>query len=395
MTADVVLRDLDTLYLEIEPSQQQEAWQHSQTLATDASGWRAYLNQLGFDALTGWLKAEGTVVEPALARPLRSSIWELMSGSAVNCLGARLILLVTEALDSDELCVPQSWVDIPSWTGDYYLLLQVNPDDGWVRFGGFATHRTLKEKGIYDWCDRSYRLNSTELTDDISTLLVSQSLYPEASKRAAIAPLQPLSITQARQLIERLGDTQRVLDPRLAIGFEQWGALVENSGWRRQLAERRWGFTQQSVRQWLQSGLEQAGQKVASEISGRLAGQLGWQPVFYRAAAVARDAGMASIQTVLRREIEIEGESYALQVAPLQAGENAWRFELTKETGPVPEGVVLELLSEDLQPFEGNRAIAITPVESLYIEVALVPEEGIVWKTEPASGQYEPEILRF
>ncbi len=398
MTADAALLALDTLYMEVDSHQQARAWQQSRTLATPASRWRAYLNQLGLSTLTSWLKAEGIVAKPAIASPLLSTVWELVTGSALTCQGARLIVLATEAVDSDELRVPQSWVDIPSWAGDYYLLLQVNPDDGpedgpennWVRFSGFATHQTLKAKGSYDWRDRTYSLDNTHLTDDLNVLLVAQDLYPEAIKRTALAPLPTLSTAQARQLIARLGNDS-LLEPRLAVGFEQWGALVANGGWRRQLAEQRWGRTQPSVPQWLRSGLAQVG----DQLIPRIAEQLGWQQMSYQTVAAARDAEAVSAQAVLCREIEIEGEAYTLQVMPLLAGENAWRFELTRVAGQIPLGVSLELLSEDLQPFAENQAIAMAPVDCLYVDVALAPDEGIVWKTEPAPSQYEPEILRF
>ncbi len=398
MTADAALLDLDTLYMEVDPHQQAQAWQQSRFLATPASRWRAYLNQLGLNAVTTWLNAEGVIAAPAIAKPLLSTVWELVTGSALTCQGARLIVLATEVIDGDELRVPQSWVDIPSWAGDYYLLLQVNPDDGpedsWVRFSGFATHQTLKEKGTYDWRDRTYSLDDTHLTDDLNVLLVAQDLYPEAIKRTPLAPLPTLSIAQARQLIARLS-ADSLLEPRLTVGFEQWGPLVANGGWRRQLAEQRWGSTQQSVRQWLQAGIVQVSDRLMGPLTRQISDQLGWQQMSYQTVAAARDTEAVAAQTVLCRELEIEGETYTLQVMPLLAGDNAWQFELAKATGLVPLGVALELLSEDLQPFAENRAIAMAPVERLYVDVALAPDEGIVWKIEPAPSQYEPEILRF
>ena len=63
--------------------------------------------------------------------------------------------------------------------------------------------------------------------------------------------------------------------------------------------------------------------------------------------------------------------------------------------GVVPEGVTLRLLTEDLQPFANNEVTAAEPVESLYVDVALSPGEGIVWATEPEADAYESEILRF
>lgn len=384
MTADAALFDLDSLYIEIAPRWQVQAWQQSRSLATNAARWSAYVNKLGLTALIAWLKAEGMSAKSRLAGPLLPTVWELVTGSAIECQGARLILLPADTLDSDELRVPQAWVDIPNWVGDYYLSLQVNPDEGWVRFAGFATHQTLKMKGEYDWRDRTYSLEASELTPDINVLHIAQTLYPEAVKRAAVEPLSMLSAAQAHQLIERLS-VETVLEPRLAIGFEQWGALLSHGGWRRQLAERRWGQAERSIGQWLQSGI------------GQMAEQLGWQQMSYQAIAVARgeEAGRLTSGQVLRRDLEIAGDNYTLQVMPLTVSENAWRFELTKEVGLVPVGVTLQLLTEDLQPFENNSAITIEATDRLYVDVAIAEREGIVWQIHPVPSQYDLEILRF
>lgn len=384
MTAEAALFDLDSLYLEIDPHWQAQAWQQSRSLATNAARWRAYVNKLGIRALIAWLKAEGMSAKSWLAGPLLPTVWELVTGSVIECQGARLILLSADTIDSDELRVPQAWVDIPNWVGDYYLSLQVNPDEGWVRFAGFATHQTLKTKGEYDWRDRTYSLDAAELTPDINVFHIAQTLYPEAVKRAAVAPLPMLSVAQAHQLIERLS-AETVREPRLAIGFEQWGALLSHGGWRRQLAERRWGRAEHSVGQWLQSGISQ------------MAEQLGWQQMSYQAIAVARGEETDSLTSgqVLCRDLEIAGEGYTLQVMPLTASENAWRFELTKELGLIPVGVTLRLLTEDLQPFENNSVVTTEATGCLYVDVVIAECEGIVWQIHPVPSQYDLEILRF
>lgn len=394
MTADAVLYDLDSLYLEIDPGQQASAWRQSQALANPTSRWRAYLNQLSLTTLLAWLKAEGLKANSTLARSLAPTVWELVTGSAVDCQGARLVVLPTETLDSDELRVPQSWVDIPSWVGDYYVSLQVNVDAGWVRVAGFATHQDLKETGTYDWRDRTYSLEETAITPHLSVLHIAQDLYPEAIKRGALTPLPALSVAQAHQLIERLADPT-LRDPRLAVGFEQWGALLNHGGWRRQLAERRWGQSTLPLRQWLQSGVTQLADGLAHQLTG-------WQQLSYQpATALARGAEQTpnSVkQQGLYRDLEIEGETYTLQVMPLMADaedSQGWRFELTKAAGLVSPGVTLKLLTEDLQPFENNQAVATEAVDSLYVDVAVAAKEGIVWQVQPIPSQYEPEILRF
>ncbi|MEH1940390.1 MAG: hypothetical protein V7L01_09265 [Nostoc sp.] len=37
----------------------------------------------------------------------------------------------------------------------------------------------------------------------------------------------------------------------------------------------------------------------------------------------------------------------------------------------------------------------ITAVEQLYVEVALLPKEGIIWEIEPLPENYDRELLKF
>jgi len=198
-----------------------------------------------------------------------------------------------------------------------------------------------------------------------------------------------MALSQAQQLITRLSNPE-LLNPRLAVDFASWSALMAHGGWRRQMTEQRWGRPAAfSVGQWLQSGITQ------------IAAQIGWQSVSFQPAAEGARGEEASMATTgFLRTVEIleenRIENYVLQISLLEGDmPNAWRFELRKLNGLVAQGVVLRLLSEDLQPFENNEVTAREPVDLLYVDVALAPGEGIVWAIEPVPAQYEPEILRF
>lgn len=376
--------DLDRLYLDIEADQQASGWQQSQALGTPTSRWNAYLNNLGYGAVFNWLRSEQPEARIRSTLPWASlpSLWNWCNGTPITVDHVRLVLLPTEAMDDDELRVPQEWVDIPSWIGDYYVAIQVNVDDGYVKVVGFATHQLLKHDGQYDSSDLTYTLPAKSLTSDLNVIWISQSLYPEAIKRVAVDPLPQLTTEQAKTLLERL---TQAWSPRLAMPFAQWGALMAHSSWRRQLAQRRNGqLSTLSVRQWLQSGIDQFAQ------------QLGWQTISYQLdAAGARDATSALARTALSRTIEIDGEEYTLQVLCLEEATQSWRFELQKTVGLVAPGITLTLLTEDLQPFENNSVTTATAVDKIFVDVALEPNEGVAWLIEPTPDQYEPEVLCF
>ncbi|MER3432221.1 MAG: hypothetical protein C4288_02005 [Leptolyngbya sp. ERB_1_1] len=355
------------LFLETDPAQ---LWHPN---------WIAYLNQLCLTALLPWFQAESPNARVSLSSNARQSVWAFVTGTAFTVNGSRFVVVPIEAIDHEEFRIPQEWIDLPSWAGDYYLAAQVEPDEGRVSVWGYATHHTIKTQGRFEFSDRTYSLMADQVSDPDVLWLTSELCNPLL--RAEINPLPAVSIEQANSLIDRLSNPE-ILTPRLAIPFALWGALMEHGGWRQRLYRSRQGLAiQPSIVEWLQTGVSNL---------------FGWERVELQPSyAAARSTELETPRVALSRLLEIAGQTYELRVIP-QSGE-VWRFELsnTLPGGMIPGGFKLRLLTEDLQGFDGNEAIAQTAVESLLIEVALEPGEGIVWETEPIAGEYDQEILRF
>jgi hypothetical protein len=370
------------LCLEIPPNTQPNP-----AFSTPISCWNAYLNQLCLSAILPWLQEE---YEPrAKAAPSIAalpSFWDIVTGTAVVVGTTRFVLIPSETIDLSELQVQQEWVDLPSYIGDYYLAVQVNPDEGWVRIWGYCTHQQLKTQGSYEAGDRTYSLDASNLIQDLSALWVARQLCPDEVTREAIAPLPALSQTQAENLLQRLGNPA-VTTPRLEVPFPLWGALLEHGGWRQRLYEQRQGLPEQwSIRQWLAAGISNLGQ------------QMGWRNIQLQANFASARGTESTASTLLSRQLVIAGQQYELRVrSQPHPDAQIWRFELqNSDLGKsIPGGFKLRLLTEDLQPFENNEDIATTAVEQLYIEVAIAPGEGLVWEIEPIPDNYEREILRF
>ncbi|MEX0268730.1 DUF1822 family protein [Leptolyngbyaceae cyanobacterium UHCC 1019] len=373
---------LQILHLELPPVPLTSA-----AFSTPGRRWSADLNQMALTAFLPWLRDQFAANPQVWLDATLPSIWEFVNGTAIAIGSLRLVLIPSAALDTDELRVPQEWVDLPSWAADYYLAVQVNPDDGWIEVWGYASHEQLKNRGVYDASDRTYSLAEDDLIHDLTVLQVALEFCPTETRRAAIAPIPTLEITQATHLIERLGNPDLAF-PRLAIPFSLWGALLEHGGWRKRLYEQRQGMAESwSVVDWLQAGVS------------HLAEQIGWQHTTFQ---LATGRGMRSLPTAgLARSLTIAGVSYQLQIASVgdrSAPElTVWQFELRRSdpTATIPVGVTLRLLTEDLQPFENNEDVARNQVERLYIDVALQPREGLVWEVEPTPDGYDREVLRF
>ncbi|NDJ22169.1 DUF1822 family protein [Nostoc sp. B(2019)] len=389
MTADTsvfIFANPTDLILEIPTATQNRANPQTQSFSNLASRYQAYINELCLSAVLPWLQEDLTPQAKVWPNPtVLSSFWELVNGIALTSGASRFILVPSETIDLSELRVPQEWVDIPSWAGDYYLAVQVEPDEGYVKVWGYCTHEQLKAKGNYDVGDRTYSLDATDIIKDISVLAVARELCPEELTRRTIQQLPTIPQQQAQNLIDRLGNPE-ILTPRLAIPFQLWGALIEHGGWRQNLYQRRLGLPEQwSVLQWLQSGVSQVAETV------------GWGELHLELSARARGIEETQPQQVLSRQLAIAGQIYELITPQGEPEATIWRFELRNIAvgAAIPGGFKLRLLTEDLQSFPNNEDIAITAVEQLYVEVSLEPGEGIVWEIEPLPENYDREILKF
>lgn len=222
--------------LGIESDVHTQAWQHSQTVPP-LNRWCAYLNQLSQATILPWIQDE---FDPTAVlwqdHATLSGIWNWVNGTAIAVGNHRFILIPDQSLETQEFVVPQEWVDLPGWAGDYYLAVQVDPTGEWLRIWGYITHAQLKAKGIYDASDRTYCLDAIDLIQDVTVLGVVRQLNPTEVTRAAIAPLPTLEALAGDRLIAQLGQQ----DPsiwRLTLPFEQWGALLESGESRQRLLQ--------------------------------------------------------------------------------------------------------------------------------------------------------------
>jgi Protein of unknown function (DUF1822) len=225
---------LTELTLAIELDVQERSWQASQIEAaqsTAGSGWQIYLNQLCLETLLPWLQDEP---EPEAQvwpdRAAAATLWRVVNGTALTLKAdtteqrfKRLVLIPDKSLETDALRVPQEWVDLPSWSGDYYLAVQVNPEGDALRVWGYATHEQLKQ-GEYDPSDRAYILPALQMVTDLNALWVVRQLNPQEPTQAAIAPIAAMSDAELTAFRPQSGTT-----PRLNLPLPQWNAFLERA----------------------------------------------------------------------------------------------------------------------------------------------------------------------
>ncbi len=255
------------LEFQIPPKLSQQSWQQSQSQPTAKGQWNAYLNQICLQTFLPWLQAQS---EPQasvwLNEALLPNFWSIVNGTALIWGNKRLILVPDKSFDNSELLIPQEWVDIPAWVGDYYLAVQINPDELSMRVWGYTTHKQIKTTGSYNQFDKSYSLDAQEIIQDINVLGVVNQLNPEEPTRLPVTDLSPIPATQAENLLHRLA-SHDIFEPRLELPFYLWGALVSDDNWRYSLAQLRQKDTitfniVANLSQWLQNTFEDTWQSL-------------------------------------------------------------------------------------------------------------------------------------
>lgn len=240
-------------------------WQQSRSMTDPAARWRLYLHQLGLSTLMSWFQEEFERAVCPWPHAAPFDIWHVVEGISLTLGSTRLVVVLSETIDASEMRVPQEWVD--GWAADYYLAAHVDVDDDRLVLWGYAPRKQLKEQGIYDAVDRSYRLQDRDMVQDFSAFWVAQQM----ERPAAIAPksMAILSEADAEKLLQ---DLVTVPEPRLAVAFDQWMALISSEHWRQRLYQRRQAPKPVSVADWLENIFEQGWQTVDNLLPAQRSG---------------------------------------------------------------------------------------------------------------------------
>jgi Protein of unknown function (DUF1822) len=187
----------------------------------------ARLNQLCLSKFQTWLTDRSIPHQPSFGEDESATISDIVTGCAIEIGKLRLILIPTENLDRSELRVPQEWVDLSNWAGDYYLGVQIDLDAQMMNIWGFISRQTLKDRGRYSERDRTYSLDSDLLVNNLDLLWIAEELA--LAPRSIIPESPTLSIERALELIQLLSQPA------------EWGAIVNNPTLRSQLYQTRIG----------------------------------------------------------------------------------------------------------------------------------------------------------
>jgi Protein of unknown function (DUF1822) len=207
-----------------------------QTYSNITAQENALINQLCLEKTQAWLTEIGIESTPTFSTTQMASMWDVVNGCALTIGNRRLILIPSDNLDREELRVPQEWVDIPNWMGDYYLGVQIDLEDRLMNIWGYVSHRTLRETGAYNLLDRTYTISSDLTIGNLDILWMAQIL--DLQEMTIVPTIDSLNLDLSMNAIDRLSYASPY-SPRLDLDFNTWAGILSNNNLRDRLYQRR------------------------------------------------------------------------------------------------------------------------------------------------------------
>jgi hypothetical protein len=284
MNSSLTLEQLSVIYpnrllLEFSERDRETIWQQTQAqnYSNAWASWNAFLNNLCLKTFLKYLKTEDEVnatFKSWKPESELSSFWQVVNGSCIEIERTKLILIPSENSFNNELRVPQEWVDIPDWAGDYFIAVDISLEEGWMQVGGYANYQQLRQEGQYDAIDATYSLDASALIEDLLILWTMREPHP--MPKSKIVSLPSLTATEAEMLLKKVGQPSNY-SPRLSLPFEEWGALIKDDRHRKKLYELQQQKTKTETKttitnnlgQWLQNIFESGWQSLETFVSAQ------------------------------------------------------------------------------------------------------------------------------
>ena len=303
---DLALIYPEQIFIEFSQQQREKIWEETQKHHYDnaTARWRGYLNSICVNTVLEYLQ-EYIKNETDISQNLQiwqendlSSIWNVVNGTAIELDSTKLILIAHEDTDFSDLKVPREWVDLPQWLGDYYLSIEINLEECWLRICGYTTHQHLKEIGEHDFTDETYSIAVEELNEDLTAMWMGIELFPIT--KPVVEALPVLSETEIEGLVKTF-NLSNFFSPRLDVPFRKWGAFIDDDTRRKQLYQQRQTENRSDV-------ITQAISKAAVNLGQwfESAFETGWQSLDTLINSNTGDLAFAFRQHDVSRELTVE-----------------------------------------------------------------------------------------
>lgn len=146
----------------------------------------------------------------------------LVDGFCLQIGGVKVVFIPSDNLDIAEIEIPQEWVDLPNWQGDYYVPIRVGIEGNkqFLHLWGFISDEKVRKIGKLNSMFRHYYIQGKEINSELDILWMD---LPKAQIKPAF---QEISIEQIAENISRLVRDKEIFSRRLHLSFEKWGSIL-------------------------------------------------------------------------------------------------------------------------------------------------------------------------
>lgn len=229
----------------------QETWQETKGLSSEFACWRGYINLLARKVFLQWLNLilDTNFVDNIKLKD-NLSIWEFINGNCLNIDRSRFVIIPVATNDKSDFFIAEEWLKIPDWVGSYYLPMEVNVEENYLAFWGFASYEDVLNYSHIDSLNHGVDFPCLCLENDLNLLPLEYEYGWDAIPK--IFPLPILSVREKENLMLEIED---ILSPRMVINFSHWLSLISDNATRHQLFLSRQSL---NLSQWLQNKFNSA-----------------------------------------------------------------------------------------------------------------------------------------
>ena len=353
---------LDTSYAEnikikLTNQAKQEAWGQISHINNNFTRHRSYLNLLVRNAFISWLSL---MLEEKTTDNLKLknyfSIWEFINGNAIEINSSRIVLIPTETEDKTEISIPQEWLTIPDWVGNYYVVAEVNLTEDYLSFWGYTSYETLLNHSQLDVVDSHRDLAIEYLENDLNLIALEYEYGWEEIPQ--IEPIHQISAVEKNNLLAQIKEH---LFPRYLLNFSQWLNIISDEQIRNQLYDSRQPIKlSQWLTQQINSTITQGWQNGQDLVNQLLATNLSLQPSFS-----TRRQSLSLIQAlqVIQENRDFEAVNQVLSIIPSLAIDET-------STQTIIETLTNLIVTSDNEEIRWDAALAL---EKLSADHSLAP----------------------
>lgn len=154
----------------------------------------------------------------------------LVNGFCLKVNGHKIVFIPSQNLDLESYEIPQEWIDLPNWHGEYYVAVQVDLEAQYLHLWGSISYDRVLDSSEFNSLFRYYHLLGSCLDQNLEVLWSSCEIDATNHSRVK-ASTDNLTAPEIQRLIQQ-SPIKSI--PRLVLLFKEWGAILNDPNYLQQ-----------------------------------------------------------------------------------------------------------------------------------------------------------------